>query len=205
VPRIVISALVIVGALALLGDALATIGKGKHSGEINLTHQPFRSTSSRSGTVPLRRRAAVGNGWTLKVTAATLHAFQLLGSSPKKTAPGGQDAMVFLSLGYSGAGYGRFGRLLKRLYVEGSGASVFYLPDSGDLNCTAARGAPSARPLNEKRTLVFPGHKVRGHLCFFVSHRDAKTLALYVDKPGCNTARHGDDNCQDRWRFALRR
>jgi len=180
--------------LVTSGTMLAAVGS--HGGKDKL--------GSRSGAVPLHHRAGVWQGWSLKVTAVKLHSFQLLGKSPKETPAGRQDAMVSLSVRYGGAGYGNFRVLLRRLYVSGGSSSTNYRADGGDLNCATARGVPSATPLNERSTLVFAGHYARGHLCFLIPRVDAKMLALYVDKPGCNTAGPGADNCEHWRKFALR-
>jgi hypothetical protein len=100
-------------------------------------------------------------------------------------------------------GYGHFRSLLRRLYVGGSHL-VNYHPDYGDLNCTTRRGVAARRPLNESATTVFPAHPLRGHLCFLIAHNDARTAALYVEKPGCNTASGDNDNRQTWVRFRLR-
>jgi hypothetical protein len=202
VRRIVVTVVVVLIALATLGGVLVAVGKDRNS----KTPLAGKLLGSSTSTVALHYRAPVGEGWTVKVTSVRLHAFQRLGGAPKKTAPGGRDAMVSLSLGYTGNGYGHLRELLGRLYVSGpSSSAVNYQPDGGNLNCSPRPGVGTSTPLNEKSTLVFRGHVARGHLCFLFPHPDAKTLALYVDKPGCNTAGPGADNCEDRVTFALRR
>jgi hypothetical protein len=199
VRRVVVSVLAVIGALVVLGVVLIAVQN--HGGKKGLASS---LGLGKSRTVPLHHRGSVGQGWMLKVTSVKLHAFQRLGGAAKKTAGGGQDAMVNLSVGYTGQGYGHLRSLLGRLYVSGSNQSQEYGADGGNLNCAARPGVGSPTPLNEKGTLVFKGHVARGHLCFLFPHVEAKALALYVDAPGCNTAGPNSDNCDNRTQFALR-
>ena len=187
-----------VGALCALALALAVLGSRSHANDA-----PTLVRSAPSASVPVGRAGGVWAGWHLRVTSVVPSAAQLLGAGARKTPAGRQDVMVFMTASYTGSGRGRLSDLLGRLYATGT-HPIYYEPDSGDLNCTAVPGTSSPRPLNELDVVVPSGHSTRGHLCFLIAQGDADSLALYVDRPGCNTSR-SRDNCKHRVWFALRR
>jgi hypothetical protein len=184
--------------------ALSIVGAivGGETGSKSDASRAAKRGASRSRPVPLHHVGGVWNGWRLRVLSVTPSAVQLLGHERQPIAAGGQEFMVSLAASYRGGGYGRVRDLVRRLYVDGS-HGVYYSPDSGDLNCAARLPAASGSPMNETRALVFAGHSTRGHLCFQIAKNDAKTLALYVDRPGCNTSKR-HDTCTRRVWFALR-
>jgi hypothetical protein len=144
----------------------------------------------------------VWEGWRLRVTSATPRAIHLFGPDRERIPPGGQEFMVSIAATYGGGGYAPIRELTSRLYADGS-HSVFYTPDAGDYNCAKSTAPRPRRPLNETRALVFPGRTLKGHLCFLIAENDARSLVLYVDKPGCRTLKKYDDCTQRVW-FALR-
>jgi len=97
--------------------------------------------------------------------------------------------MISIGASYKAGGYAGVRGLLRRLYVAGS-HHVFYLPDSGDLNCAAATSASRLdRPLNElTHRIVFSSHTVEGHLCFQIASNDAKSAVLFVNSPRCGAS-----------------
>jgi hypothetical protein len=104
---------------------------------------------------------------------------------------------------YAGGGDTTLPGLFNRTYVIGS-HNFAYGPDSIDLNCATnyPPHPPAVRPLNENDTAVFSGTTVKGHLCFAIAKNDADALVLYVDAPGCNTAKTKDTCTRQIW-FAL--
>jgi hypothetical protein len=93
---------------------------------------------------------------------------------------------------------------LLRLYIDGS-HHVFYSPDSGALNCSAAASSTRLdRPLNElARRVVFSGHTIEGHLCFQIASDDAKSAVLFVNSPRCGGSTKYDTCTKKVW-FALK-
>jgi hypothetical protein len=162
--------------------------------------------SSRLGTqahpIPLRHTGGVWGGWRLRVTSVAFQAAQLLGSEPRRLPPGGREVMVSVAAKFNGGGHAYVSDLFDRTFVTGL-HRIAYEPDSGDLNCALSHSSRLARPLNESVALVFSDHGKRGHLCFAVAENDVKTLALYVDAPGCNTSRTVESCAKQVW-FALR-
>jgi hypothetical protein len=158
----------------------------------------------RSNPVPFGVGGGVWNGWRLRVISATPTATQFLGHRPREIQPGGQELMVSIAATYKAGGYAGLRGLLRRLYVDGS-HNVFYSPDSGDLNCAAARTVSRLdRPLNElARRVVFSGRTVNGHLCFQIASNDANSAVLFVNSPRCGVSTKYDTCTKKVW-FALR-
>jgi hypothetical protein len=201
----------VVGAFVLVaivvGVVDATRGEKSKSADAGAANKPkirLAAGGLWSNPVPLHAIGGVWDGWRLQVVSVTPTATQFLGQRRQHMPPGGQELMVSIAATYKGGGYAGLRGLMRRLYVDGSHA-VYYSPDSGDLNCAATANASHlVRPLNQNtRRIVFSGHRAEGHLCFQIASNDARSLMLYVDRPGCNTSKT-HDNCTRRVWFALR-
>jgi hypothetical protein len=190
----------------VVGIVDATRGEKSKSADAGAANKPkvrLAAGGLRSNPVPLNAIGGVWDNWRLQIVSVTPTATQFLGQHPQRIEPGGQELMVSLAATYKGGGYAGLRGLTRRLYVDGS-HGVYYSPDSGDLNCaTTANATHLVRPLNQTGRVVFSGHTAEGHLCFQIAGNDARSLVLYVDRPGCNTSKT-HDNCTRRVWFALR-
>ncbi|HEY8775154.1 MAG TPA: hypothetical protein VIM33_01605 [Gaiellaceae bacterium] len=176
--------------------------KTADAGTANKAKVRLAAGGLRSNPVPLHTIGGVWDGWRLHVESVTPTAAQFLGRHRKSIAPGGREFMLSISVTYKAGGYKGVRGLLRRLYVAGSHA-VYYSPDSGDLNCAAtAYDSHLVRPLNETARIVFSGHTAEGHLCFQIASNDARSLVLFVNRPGCGTSKKYDTCTKKVW-FAL--
>jgi hypothetical protein len=158
---------------------------------------------SRSNPVQLHVAGGAWDGWRLRIVSVTPNAVSLLGRERQRIPPGGQELMVSIAATLKAGGHAPLKDLLDRLYVDGS-HNAFYSADRGDLNCAKSL-TPSrlVRPLNETGVLVFSERTVRGHLCFQIARNDARSVALYVNRPGCDTS-PTYETCRKQVWFALR-
>jgi hypothetical protein len=200
----------VVGGLVLVaivvGIVDATKGQKAKTANAGAANKPkirLAAGGLRSNPVPLHATGGVWEGWRLQVVSVTPTATPFLGQHRQHISPGGQEFMVSVSATYKGGGYKGVRGLLRRLYVAGSHA-VYYSPDAGDLNCAAtAYASHLVRPLNETGRIVFSGHKAEGHLCFQIADNDARSLVLFVKRPGCGTSKKYDTCTRKVW-FALK-
>jgi hypothetical protein len=179
-------ALVALGALVASVAIVALVVVVSGERKVNAGTPADVEVGSESRPVSLGTAARVGGGWTLTVRSVTRHAHALLGPLPQAIPRNAEEILLSVVVGYAGPGDAAPARLLSRTYVSGR-RPVAYTPASGDLNCVEPGRDPAqaSRPLNQVTAHVFAGTTVAGHLCFDVSRRDARSLRLFVEPPGC--------------------
>ncbi len=198
----------VLGVIGLIASLAGYGTKSKSNNSVGQQHQAVASVSHRNtqdNPVPLHANGGAYDGWQLRITSVTPKAVSLLGTQTQTVPVHGQEFMVSVSARFSGGGHTAVRDLFRRMYVLGS-HNVFYLADSGDLNCSTTPPKHQehvSRPLNEATRDVFPATTVKGHLCFQIATNDVASLVLYVDPPGCNKSKTTDTCTRHVW-FALR-
>jgi len=180
----VLIALIVVLAVVGAFIGTATNSKAAKSARKTVASGP----GSRAHPIPLRRSAAVGGGWKLRIISVTWNADRLAkgpASLPPRHVPvGAQDVMLLVTATFIGGGHAFANDLADRIYVigkhnapyqltsgNGCGPGEVYLPPP-DLEYTIGRDGQ-----------VFSGRTLRGHICFEVAKNDVSSLRLYVKRP----------------------
>lgn len=139
--------------------------------------------SARTSPLPLGAAAALGNGWTLTVTGATLDATSSVLAANifnKPPAAGSQDVMVTISATYNGQGSSQFNPG-NTLHLVGA-SNVAYVPYT---NPCGVMPAPS---LYDSNPQTFTGGTISGNgACFQVLTSDIASLELFAQPLGSQT------------------
>jgi preprotein translocase subunit SecG len=173
--------LIVVGLLVVLSIVLAVFG-GTDTGKTT-------KGAARSHPVPLRRAAAIGGGWTLKVLKVTPNANRQvvavpmsqiseggIGHANHAPPPGAQDFMILVSLKYTGGGKGDAGNVVHYgLHAMGAHNATYDL-------VTDSCGNAWPKPNLQDAGVLFSGRSMRGNICFQIAKNDVRSLRMYTGK-----------------------
>ncbi len=161
----------------------------------------FVPPGAKTNPIPMQTGWPIGDGWTLKVVAATPDADgQVIDNGSGLLAipsAGTQFFMFEIVLTYAAPGSAMLQPMAQNWFTEGR-HNVEY-PLFGDTSCGVAADvslpAPDLQPMIVNNDSVTSGQSVEGRICLQVASDDASTLLLH-------TARTGHNGTFDFW-FAL--
>ena len=162
----------------------------------------FIPPGARTNPIPMQTKWPIGDGWTLKVVAATPKADgQVIDNAsglPAIPSPGAQFFMLVIALGYRATGSAMLDPMIHNWIFEGNHDFKYgYLDDRHcGTGMNVSLPAPDLQPMILNNESVSSGQRVEGHICLQISLNDASTLLL-------NPSPHGHSGLLDRW-FALR-
>jgi hypothetical protein len=161
----------------------------------------FIPPGDQKNPVPLQTNWSIGDGWKLKVVAATPNAFGKVIDDPYGVLaipPTGKQFFMFeIVLTYDSTGSAMLGPMTQNWFTEGRhNVKYFYF---GGSQCAApdqvSLPSPDLQPMILANDSVTSGQSVEGNICFQVAANDASSLRL-------QTARTGHNGAFDVW-FAL--
>ena len=161
----------------------------------------FVPPGAKTNPIPMQTGWPIGDGWTLKVVAATPDADgQVIDNGsglPAVPSSGTQFFMFEIDLTYATAGSAMLEPMAQNWFTEGRhNVKYFYF---GGSQCgtpgEVTLPAPDLQPMILANDSVTSGQSVEGNICFEVAANDASTLLLHP-------ARTGHDGAFDFW-FAL--
>jgi hypothetical protein len=162
----------------------------------------FVPPGTKNNPIPMGTRWPIGNGWKLKVVAATPNAdgqvIDNASDAPLVPSPGDQFFVLEVQLTFAGTGSGMLEPMAQNWSAEGSHNFKYeYFDDTTcGVGADVSLPAPNLQPMIVNNQTVASGQSVKGHICLQVATDDASTLRL-------NTAPGRHSGLFDFW-FALR-
>ena len=159
----------------------------------------FIPPGNEKNPVPMQTSWPIGDGWTLKVVAATPNADgQVIDTNSGQLAvpaSGTQFFMFEVVLTYASTGSAMLQPMVQNWFTEGPHhVKYFYLGGSW-CGAQVTLPSPDLQPMILANDSVTSGQSVEGNICFQVAANDASSLRL-------QTARTGHDGAFNVW-FAL--
>jgi hypothetical protein len=174
-------ALIAFGLIAVLAIVLAVVDTNE------TTTKPAGHRATRATIVRLRRAAAVGDGWRMRIVGIDWNATREVEAASREyqlqTPAHAQNVMLTVTATYAGGGSTLRHDLAGRISAIGK-HRVPYPLASGLNNCgpgEAILPPPDIQPKLD--TTLFSGTTLRGHICFEVATNDVRSLRLYVEPP----------------------
>jgi hypothetical protein len=138
-----------------------------HATGVTATFRPPGSTNA--NPIPLGHRAAIGDGWVLSVTSATLDATAQIVAIPGNSPPhpGAQYTLLNLAATYTGGGSSILDDFGDKLSTVGAHNATYY---GG-----CGQVPPPALPVYQS---IFSGQSISGNICYEIASNDAPSLEL---------------------------